>query len=100
MGLQRVILSNIELPILDEKDLQKRLAELSVEEQVDVVEKINELQTKVVELLLIGYKQGVNGELIGKTPDIIDLLQENEVIVEFFTKLVNENAGEIDKKKS
>ncbi len=84
----------------DEKLIQESLSKLPVDEQIDVMQNVAALQLNIVKLLLIGYKSNINGELIEKTDDLIKIIEENEVVTEFFTRLVAFNNTGIDKKKS
>ncbi len=86
--------------VSNEKDIQSFISKLPAEEQLDLMDKVSEHQLYIVDLLFVGYREKVGGDLKEKTPDILDLMKDNDVIVEFFTKLTKGKSEVVDEKKS
>ncbi len=84
----------------NEKDVQLSISKLPPEEQLELMDKISEQQFKIVDLLLIGHKSKIDGELLDKSPELLEIMKENDVIAEFFNKLTKVKSRVIDEKKS
>lgn len=84
----------------DESNAHKIISKLSNEERFDFMEKATEIQFKVIELLLLGYREKIGGEVIEKNKEILEIIRENDVIGEFYTKIGKLKSDVVDKKKS
>lgn len=84
----------------DETNVNKIISKLSPDERVDFMEKATEIQFKVIELLLIGYKEKIGGEIIQSNKEILEVIRENDAVGEFYNKINKLKSDIIDKKKS
>ncbi len=80
-------------------NIQKAISNMSPKEQIGILSRAKEVQFKIVDLLLIGYREKIGGELIEKNQELLDIIKENDVVVEFQTKLTKMQSSIIDKKK-
>lgn len=84
----------------DVNDIQKLISNLLPTEQIGILEKMTSIQYKVIDLLLVGYREKIDGELIEKNQEILEIIKENDVIGEFYNKITKLKTDITDKKKS